>query len=545
MKKACGLLAAILIISSCGQGKETEFQPLSIDIKNENLVLFKVPKNGVKNLLIQDSASRRIAASIAELKQNRIFVLPGGDYDFSASGLRIETININSDCSIAVSGNRFVSETFSQVAFKRENNYYSGSICEGTEYYLTVLNVENVKPNDYNIEIDNGKGNIPVAANLSGNRVISAKTLSFLKGEYTITTSIKGDASKVDPKTFAVLDNDISGPELVDKTLKYFYRSDGNTRPFSFVMTDPSGIDPEKTWLEIASTRYKASTASMIKETNTRFRLDISVPQSVFQGRSDPIKTTLHMTDNDRHRDDDQSSRDVEIIIERETGFEKKIKLYWKGQPLKDMDFQVYGDTNIYRSEMPKRDYNTLNKSAFSRINITEKTKEGDITLSGLFSGQNITLFFTGQSWSDTVYVQNIYIANQDYQSVNVTMPSKGIMDFQFKISSGSVSKWVELFEDRRHYEACFYYKLAQDDKTAGTYNNSQVEVPANGFSKLSGDLTYEGDDAFNLSVNLDSIPKQNYFIYLVIIKYDNGNKFVMYNTQDELTPKGTELYLE
>ena len=323
MKKLSVVLAFILLLGACTREQKPVYQPVSADMQKQSelMVLLVPPRNGLKNLLIQDKISRRIMTNMVEVKQKLLLILPPGDYDFSAEGVRTAVIPIDDDCSITIVSNRFAAEPFSQITFYDGSNYYASRIVEGRSYWLTILNIENLHPSAYTAEIS-CKGNIPLASGLSCNRVISSSRIPpFTVGKYTVTGAVNGDASKIEPKEFMVVDNDTEGPVL-DKTARYYYRSSGSTMPFTFLLTDPSGIDVSKTWLEIGGVQYPP--AQLTTATASGFRLSIQVPQSIFNGRSGNITAKLHMTDNDSHRgDSDKSSRDESIILEEETGFEK------------------------------------------------------------------------------------------------------------------------------------------------------------------------------------------------------------------------------
>jgi hypothetical protein len=481
-------------------------------------------------------------ANIAEVKQKRLFILPPGDYDFSAEGMRTATIPVDDDCSVTVVSNRFAAEPFSQITFYDGSNYYASRIVEGRSYWLTILNIENVQPSAYTAEIT-GKGNIPLAPGLSGNRVISAARIPpFTAGKYTVTGAVRGDASKIEPKEFTVVDNDTAGPAL-DKSGRYYYRSSGTTKPFTFVLTDPSGIDINKTWLEIDGAQYLP--AQITPETASKFRLSIQVPQPVFNGRSGNITAKLHMTDNDSHRgDSDKSSRDESIVLEEETGFEKELAFLWNGRPLEEIEVHAYAEAKGIRAVMSKQDYTALDKSSFTNLGTQSTGNRGEITFSNLHKNDNVTFVFTGHT--DTVYSQTVTIYDDSPQTITVTMPAKGEFETDLRVAANAVDKWVQLFENGGKFEAFFYYKLAKDDKTAGSFNNRQVKDKSYGFTVVNAEPTHEGEDGMHISVALPDIPIQRYFIFLVTVNYyEDGTEFVMYNTADEITPKPITIQLE
>jgi hypothetical protein len=544
MKKLSAVLAFILLLGACTQEQNPVYQLVSADMRKQSelMVLLIPPRNGLKNFLIQDNVSRRIMTNIAEVNQKRLLILPPGDYDFSAEGVRTATLPIDDDCGITIVSNRFVAEPFSQITFYDGSNYYASRIVEGRSYWLTILNIENVQPSAYTMEIS-GKGNIPLASRLSGNRVMSAARIPpFTAGRYTVTGAVNGDASKIELKEFTVVDNDTEGPVL-DKSGKYYYRSGGVTRPFTFVLTDWSGIDINKTWLEIGGVQYPPT--QLMAETASRFRLFIQVPQSIFNGRSGNIAAKLHMTDNDSHRgESDKSSRDESIVLEEETGFEKTFRFLWNGRPLEEIEVQAYAEASGIRDVMSKREYTALDKSSFTHLGTESTGNQGKIAFSNLHKGDNITFVFTGPT--DTVYSQT-FITNDDSpeENIAVTMPSKEQFETELRVAANAVNKWVELFENGGKFEALFYYRLAKNDRTIRNFNNREVKEKDNGFTPVNAEPTHEGDDRMHISVNLRDIPIQSYFIFLVTVKYEDGTEFVMYNTADEITPKPITIQLE
>jgi hypothetical protein len=544
MKKVSVVFAFVLLLGSCTQEQKPVYQPISVDMRKQSklMVLLVPPQNGLRNFLIQDNASRRIMANIAEVKQKQLVILPPGDYDFFAEGVRTATFPIDDDCSITIVSNRFAAEPFSQITFYDGSNYYASRIIEGRSYWLTILNIENAQPSAYMAEIT-GKGNIALASKLSGNRVISAARIPpFIAGKYTVTGAINGDASKIEPKEFTVVDNDTEGPVL-DKSGKYYYRSRGVTKPFTFVLTDPSGIDINKTWLEIGGVQYPP--VQFAAETASRFRLSIQVPQPVFNGRIGNITAKLHMTDNDSHRgDSDKSSRDETILLEEETGFEKTFTFLWNGRRLEEIEVHAYVEARGIRAVMSKRDYDALDKRFFTNLGTENTGNQGEITFSNLHKDDTVTFVFTGHT--DTVYSQTFTINNDSpEETIVVTMPSKGQFETELLVAANAVDKWVQLFENGGKFEAFFYYRHFKNDRIAGNFNNRQVKDKSNGFTVINAEPTHEGDDRMHISVNLRNMPIQSYFLFLITVKYEDGTEFVMYNTADEITPKPITIQLE
>jgi hypothetical protein len=557
MKKLSAVLAFILLLGACTQEQKPVYQPVSVDMRKQSelMVLLVPPQNGLKNFLIQDNESRRIMANIAEVKQKRLVILPPGDYDFSAEGVRTATFPIDDDCSVTIVSNRFAAELFSQITFYDGSNYYASRIVEGRSYWLTILNIENAQPSAYTAEIS-GKGNIPLASRLSGNKVVSAARITpFTAGTYTVTGAVNGDPSKIEPKEFTVVDNDTTGPAL-DKSGKHYYRSSGVTKPFTFVLTDPSGIDISKTWLEIDGVQYPS--AQLTAETASKFRVSIQVPQPVFNERSGNITAKLHMTDNDSHRgDSDKSSRDESIVLEEATRVKKTFTFLWNGRPLEEIEVQSYAGARGIRAEMSKRDYNALDKSSFTNLGTESTGNRGEITYPNLYLDDTVTFVFTGPA--DRVYSQAFTITDDSpEETIAVAMPPKGKFETELLVEANAADKWVRLLEnegkskDSSHFKAVFYYKIFKNDRgdrKADKIDNRQVEDKNNGFEPLPAEFvaaTHIGDDRMLIEADLRDIPIQSYFRFLVTVEYYNEDtKFVMPNTADEITSKPITIRLE
>ena len=222
----------------------------------------------------------------------------------------------------------------------------------------------------------------------------------------------------------------------------------------------------------------------------------------------------------------------------------KKHLRLWNGKPLKEIEVQAYAEASGIRPVMRRQDYNALDKSAFTNLGTDSTGNQGIITFSNLHRNDNVTFVFTGHT--DTVYSQTIVINDDSPQTIAVDMPSKGEFETELLVAANAVNKWVQLFEKGGKFEAFFYYRLAKNDKTAGTFDNRQVKDKSNGFTVLNAEPTHEGDDRMYISVDLRDMPIQSYFIFLVTVKYyEDGTEFVMYNTADEITPPPITIQLE
>jgi hypothetical protein len=534
MRKVFAVVFIAALALSCCKGKAPV---VTADMQNELMILVTPPKAGLENLMIRDTASRRILVSLRELKKNRIFLLPPGTYDISAAGFSSEGILLDSDCGIAVQGRSFLVAPFSQIAFSDGTSFFGRNIYEGRSYYLSILDLDKQQPAAYKAEID-GK-NIPLAARLTGNRVTSASRISFPIGKITVNVTVNGDPSKVEPREFSVLDNDTEGPVL-DKSAKYYYRSSRITPPLSFFMTDASGIDITKTYLEINGVKYYSEEA--LRERGG-YRLTMEVPQQVFEGRHTPINALLRMYDSDTtHGPSDQASREENIVINEQTGFSKTFNFTWNGKPLAYTRIRAYSGAKGITPEMTMRDYNAV--TYFSDNGIFNTAKDGAITLENMHDNDDITFCFlkTGQRPNDTVYTKTVKINGKNPLALSVdNIPPKQFM-VVLQVTGGMLQEWINMSENEVFYEAEFYYKA---DVENDTLDPASVINGGSGFNKISAKPWRDGDDKMRLTVELDDISAQTHFNYLCVINFDNGTRFIMRKTEGEISPQPITLYMQ
>ena len=193
----------IFAIFSCNrfdEERENVYIPPTVTIDNEVICIIEVTQNRVLgNLMIRDITSNRIVLSLPSLDKRRIIILPLGEYEISADGIR-GTVDLQEDSRIVVSGNNFRREPLRQpqpsatIAFRRGNNYVTdnNNIIAGSQYHLTILDIENLllPTTAYKMEID-GIGSIPLrSAKESNQRIISENPIIFERiGNYKVTVT--------------------------------------------------------------------------------------------------------------------------------------------------------------------------------------------------------------------------------------------------------------------------------------------------------------------------------------------------------------------
>ena len=533
MKRLLYIFLVMIVFVSCRMGKKQAYEKLETDLRNKLIVTVVPPKAGLNNFLIQDSKSRRVLGNVRELARNWPLVMPPGDYTISAEGYNDTTLSLDSDCIIRVQGRGFLASLFSQVTFSDGTNFFGKNIIEGQGYILSILELDKQQPQAYSAEIT-GKGKINLAQKEVDGRIVSASRLVFQEGKITVSVTLNGDPSKIEPKEFFVLDNDTQAPVL-DKIGKYFYRSTGTTQPLSFLMSDASGIDVTKTYLEINGNKYYPETA--VRERGNSYRVSIAVPQLVFEEKHSPVNMVLHMTDNDTtHGPSDQASRDETIVINEQTGFAKAFNLTWNGNPLEYARVHVYSDASGVSPQMTMREYNALNFGSFIYNGLFDTLKNGAITVENLRDNDTITFFVmkTGQDAKDMVYAKTFRVNGDTPVPVEVDMPAKGEIRKVLQITDGAVDEWVGLRESLASFDAFFYYMEGVEDDTISP---ETVERGSKGFKKLPAESYRIGDNKIELTAYLDDISTQTHFNYWCLVSFENGVSFAMMSTATEKTP--------
>jgi hypothetical protein len=202
----------IIVYFSCTQENSEAYKPVRMRVNNECVVVIVPPRAGIKNLTLINTTTGRIVFNLPELIRNRIIMIPKGDYEFSAMGIKKEVFKFGDDCKITSDG-----KTFTQSALKVPPAiaFYNGQIWnmespirEDAAYYLTILDLDNLDMlvSAYTMKIT-GNGlnlNIPLDAVRKNNRVISEKTYAFKQGNYKVTVSVNGNSKQIPDFSFTV-----------------------------------------------------------------------------------------------------------------------------------------------------------------------------------------------------------------------------------------------------------------------------------------------------------------------------------------------------
>ncbi|MDR1219539.1 MAG: hypothetical protein LBK73_08015 [Treponema sp.] len=388
----------VCLCISCNKAQEANFTPASVNIKRYALVILAPPKEGFKNLVVSDSATKRIFANFAELTTRRIILLPQGDYEIKADGLEDAAASFDEDYNVSADKKEFSITPINPpyIAFRQGQNFYTKALVEGAGYYMSILNLDGFPANRFSAEIS-GWGNVPLDTKTADNRINSAGALSFLAGNYTAAAATANGQQKT--LDFTVVDNDTAGPTLVNKNSKAFlYRSSGKNTTLSFLISDPSGVDAKKTYLEVNGNRY---TTDQARRESGGYRLDITVPLSEFSGKHDEILATLRMYDNDTdHGASDQSYRDERIGLREETGFDKTFAMKWSGGPVQYATVQCYSEAGgAVKEAMTFFEFSAYVQANEERLITIEEKRyvslgaDGSVTLRNMHENDNILFF--------------------------------------------------------------------------------------------------------------------------------------------------------
>jgi hypothetical protein len=213
--KTLGVILFTLFIMgnfSCGQEDSVTYKPARVRVSGECVAVLVPPKAGIKNLRIKNSATGKIVFNSPELTRNRMIVLPGGDYEFSAAGIKNAAIKLGDDCKITSDGKTFTQSALKAppaVAFYNGQTWNIGSpIREDAAYYLTILDLDSLDTPvpAYTMKVS-GKGlnlDIPLAATRKNNRIISETTHAFKQGNYKVTVSVNGNSKQIPEFNFTV-----------------------------------------------------------------------------------------------------------------------------------------------------------------------------------------------------------------------------------------------------------------------------------------------------------------------------------------------------
>jgi hypothetical protein len=200
----------VLFITACNQiRREQKYIPARVSLSNEFIGIVSPPRNRtLKNFtILTDNTEKRVVLFSSELSQNRIIVLPKGKYEFRADGIQGKAFDLSDDCKIVSNGRTFTQEPLPPpptISFRGSRWDMLGPLAEGTSYYLTILDLDNLNEpaGSYKATIS-GKGDIPLSVNKENNRIISESPYSFTRGTYTVNVSLHNTPLS-SPRTFRV-----------------------------------------------------------------------------------------------------------------------------------------------------------------------------------------------------------------------------------------------------------------------------------------------------------------------------------------------------
>ena len=213
----------LLVFVSCDPGRYNSFKTIQPNLNNECFVII-VPSAGktLKNFFIYNKEGK-IVFNTTELKQNKIILLEGGEYEFNADGGAIKkTFTISSDTKITFDGKVFAEKTFTlppAISFRIGQRWdITSQLREKTPYYLTILDIDYLDESvqAYNVKITGGGLDkaIPLNSVKENNRIISATEHSFNEGTYTVTVSVNGNTTRIPSIKFTVIP-DPPGPMTI------------------------------------------------------------------------------------------------------------------------------------------------------------------------------------------------------------------------------------------------------------------------------------------------------------------------------------------
>jgi hypothetical protein len=540
--KVICLLVTGILWCSCNikqKNNTVEYQPVSADLSGFSLCLLTPPRNGSTNIVIRDNKTQKIVFNLAELKQNRVILLEFGEYGISADGITEETFTIAEDCKInfmLTGGGTIELSTIEPppIAFRRGSQWNISTLTEGTSYFLSIFNSEGKDAKDFSANIKGPGGydkDIPLSTKTENNRILSANSIVLNAGQYTAAATVNGNTSIIPPVTFTVRDNDTAGPILINKD-NFKYRSSIRDSSISLLMSDDSGIDGGKTYIEIGNNRYRPA-GNPVKENANAYRLDFNIPLREFEGKHYPVSVVCTMVDNDRNRGDaDQSSRKETITMTEDPGYTQRFSLLWNNKPLQYASIQYFIFDGYVQSRMTRDQYNTFrnNNSRYllNGNNILNTAETGQITINGLHDRDQI-LFAVGVNLNE-VYTKKITVyRNNSAVSVYFTggdIPAKKLDRFNIYALDRTTLDSLSRADQLNIY--LYYQPGADREIPRSTFLNGKPErVLLTGFTNLiaRGDSTIE---ISGVELPLSKVTNAN---YLIEIEAGNSGKFVTNNS--------------
>jgi len=203
----------LLVFASCEPSKLNAYNVIQPNISGECLVII-APSAGrtLKNILIYNN-DEKVVFNAPELKQNKIILLAGGEYEFSAEGAVKKRFAILGDTKIIFDGKVFAEKTLAvppAISFKSGQRWdITSQLREGASYHLAILDIDNLDEAalSYTAKIT-GNGlnkDIPLNSTKENNRIVSLTDHSFNEGTYTVTVSVNGNTTRIPSITFTVV----------------------------------------------------------------------------------------------------------------------------------------------------------------------------------------------------------------------------------------------------------------------------------------------------------------------------------------------------
>jgi len=203
-------VCTFLVLAANAEAGGTQQTRASVSLSWPQTVLVRLtsPSGAALNSVDIFNADGLSVFHAASIKLSRVILLPAGIYTISAKKSAKNTINLDSDGSLTLSGGKW---TFTpakgpqQIVFKSGNTVYRSSITETYAYRLSVFDIDNpgiLSPADYTAHVTGGGVNKDVPLTNDGIRYISESPLVFSPGTVTVTVSVRG--ASMPPQSFTV-----------------------------------------------------------------------------------------------------------------------------------------------------------------------------------------------------------------------------------------------------------------------------------------------------------------------------------------------------
>jgi len=213
-----GILFVFLF--SCNKIGDKPFLPYSANFNNEIMVLLKyssTPRGGFVNMSITNADSGRVVFSRSNVNQNRIVVLEKGRYIFKAENANTSAaLNLQEDCKVEYANNAFAASSLTPpqaVRFRSGNNDYFSSLVDGEQYYLAILDIDDLngsryEPGDYVVRISGISAPIPMKTVRENNYIVSERAYSFRfldSSSISVNVSVNGDTTRIPARRFNII----------------------------------------------------------------------------------------------------------------------------------------------------------------------------------------------------------------------------------------------------------------------------------------------------------------------------------------------------